>query len=61
VAEAKRQGKLCGPPKRVFRRDEAKKLRSGGLSWRAIARKLDVPQAKIRRALSGVPNADSKP
>lgn len=61
VAEAKRQGKHCGRPKRVFRRDEAEKLRSEGLSWRAIARKLDVPQATIRRALSGVPKADSKP
>jgi putative DNA-invertase from lambdoid prophage Rac len=61
VAEAKRQGKHCGRPKKVFRRDEAMKLRSQGMSWRAIARKLDVPQATIRRALSSVPKADSKP
>lgn len=57
VAEAKRQGKHCGRPKKVFRRDEAKKLRSEGMSWRAIARRLGVPQATIRLALSGVQKA----
>jgi DNA invertase Pin-like site-specific DNA recombinase len=57
VAEAKRQGKHCGRPKKVFRRDEAQKLRAEGLSWRAIARRLGVPQATIRLALSGVQKA----
>ena len=54
VAEAKRQGKHCGRPRRVFRRDEAARLRAGGMSWRAIERKLGVPQATIRLALRGV-------
>jgi putative DNA-invertase from lambdoid prophage Rac len=57
VAEAKRRGKHCGRPKKVFRRDEAKKLRAEGLSWRAIARCLGVPQATIRLALSDVQKA----
>jgi len=57
VAEAKRQGKHCGRPKKVFRRDEAQKLRAEGLSWLAIARRLGVPQATIRLSLSGVQKA----
>lgn len=51
VAEAKRQGKHCGRPKKVFRRDQALELRSRGLSFRAIARELAVPEATIRLAL----------
>jgi DNA invertase Pin-like site-specific DNA recombinase len=54
VAGAKRQGKHCGRPRKVFRRDEAAKLRAGGMSWRAIGRKLGVPQATIRLALRSV-------
>jgi putative DNA-invertase from lambdoid prophage Rac len=54
VAEAKRHGKHCGRPRRIFRRDEAARLRESGMTWRAIARKLRVPQATIRLALRGV-------
>jgi DNA invertase Pin-like site-specific DNA recombinase len=44
VAEAQRQGKHCGRPRRVFRRDDVVRLRDvDGLSWRAIATRLDVP------------------
>jgi DNA invertase Pin-like site-specific DNA recombinase len=57
IAEAKRQGKHCGRPKRVFRRDEALKLRSEGLSWRAIAQKLGVPTMTIVDAVRKVPPA----
>lgn len=57
VAEAQRQGKHCGRPLKVFRRDEAAELRQAGMSWRAIARELDVPQATIRLALQGVQKA----
>lgn len=60
VAEAKRQGKHCGRPARVFRRDEAAKLREEGWSWRAIERKLGVPQATIRLALKGVQKVSSR-
>jgi DNA invertase Pin-like site-specific DNA recombinase len=36
-----------GRPKRAFRRDEAVRLRSQGLSWRKIARTLDVPFSTV--------------
>jgi len=32
IAEAKRQGKHCGRPRRVFRRDEALRMRAEGRS-----------------------------
>lgn len=51
VAEAKRQGKHCGRPKRIFRRDEAAELRAGGMSWRAIAQQMGVPHSTVRAAL----------
>lgn len=53
VAEAKRRGKHCGRSKRVFRRDEAARLRKKGLSLRAIAAKLEVPFSTIADALRG--------
>lgn len=40
-----------GRPRRVFRRDEAEKLRKLGHSWRAIGRQLGVPASTIREAL----------
>jgi putative DNA-invertase from lambdoid prophage Rac len=48
-----RSGKdlAVGRPQKIFRRDEAAKLRADGLSWRAIEKKLGVSQATIRRAL----------
>jgi DNA invertase Pin-like site-specific DNA recombinase len=54
VAEAKRKGIHCGRPKRVFRRDEAERMRKTGMSWRAIATALGVPQSTVRLALNGV-------
>jgi len=51
MERARRQGKHCGRPPRVFRRDIAAELRSSGMSWRAIARKLEVPVSTIRQAL----------
>jgi putative DNA-invertase from lambdoid prophage Rac len=57
IAEAKRRGKHCGRPLKIFRRDEAVRMRERGMSWRAIARALGVPQATVRlavrRALEG--------
>jgi DNA invertase Pin-like site-specific DNA recombinase len=44
-----------GRPKKVFRRDEAVKLRAGGMSLRAIALRLNVPFSTIRRSVEGVP------
>jgi DNA invertase Pin-like site-specific DNA recombinase len=55
AAEAKRKGKHCGRPRKVCRRDEALALRKSGMSWRAIAKQLGVPQSTIRLAREGVP------
>ena len=54
VQEAKRQGKHCGRPGKIFRRDEAVRLRAAGQSWREISRTLKVPQATVRRAVAGL-------
>jgi DNA invertase Pin-like site-specific DNA recombinase len=40
-----------GRPRRIFRRDEAEKLRALGWSWRAMARHLDVSASTLRGAL----------
>jgi DNA invertase Pin-like site-specific DNA recombinase len=52
VAEAKRKGKHCGRPAKVFRRDQARALRKQGMSWRAIAAELGVPFSTVRRAMA---------
>jgi putative DNA-invertase from lambdoid prophage Rac len=52
VAEAKRAGKHCGRPQKVFRRDDALALRDKGLSLRAIAAKLDVKLSTVVRGLA---------
>jgi DNA invertase Pin-like site-specific DNA recombinase len=51
VAEAQRQGKHCGRPKRVFRRDQALEMRTAGASWRKIAEELGVPASTVRLAI----------
>jgi DNA invertase Pin-like site-specific DNA recombinase len=43
IRAAKSRGKQLGRPRRVFRRDEVVRLRNEGLSWRAIAAKLEIP------------------
>jgi len=60
VAEAQRQGKHCGRPKRVFRKDEAVRLRKEGLSWRQLEKVMAVPQATLRARLQTVPKVPSK-
>ena len=47
VRAAKANGKTLGRPFRVFRRDEAIRLRNEGLSWRAIAKRLEVPVTTV--------------
>ena len=47
VRAAKARGKQIGRPKRIFRRDEAVRLRAEGKSWRTIADVLDVPVATL--------------
>jgi DNA invertase Pin-like site-specific DNA recombinase len=51
MAEAKRQGKHCGRPVPIWRRDDAAELRATGLSFRKIAAQLGRSEASIRRAL----------
>jgi putative DNA-invertase from lambdoid prophage Rac len=51
MAEARRQGKHLGRPVPIWRRDHAEELRAKGLSFRAIASQIGVPEASIRRAL----------
>ncbi|MES2137012.1 MAG: recombinase family protein [Pseudomonadota bacterium] len=48
---AKRAGKHCGRPYRVFRHDLARELRDSGLSLRAIGRKLGVSKTTVERAI----------
>jgi putative DNA-invertase from lambdoid prophage Rac len=52
MAEAKRQGKHCGRPVPIWDRFEAFELRRAGMSFRAIAARIRIPEASIRRALA---------
>jgi DNA invertase Pin-like site-specific DNA recombinase len=54
VARAKRDGKHCGRPSKVYRRDQAAEMRSRGMSWRAIASELKVPVRTLRRGVAQV-------
>jgi DNA invertase Pin-like site-specific DNA recombinase len=45
-----KSGKPIGRPPVVFRRDQARELRSAGHSWRIVAHKLGVSIASVRRA-----------
>ncbi len=57
VRAARAKGKQLGRPKRVFRRDEAVRLRAEGWSWRKIAEELDVPVTTIVEACRPIPSA----
>lgn len=50
IERARRQGKHCGRPKRIFRRDEVSELRAQGLSWRKISERLSLPVSTVRDA-----------
>ena len=60
VAEAKRQGKHCGRPQRVFQIGRAVALQKKGWSLRQIAAELEIPVATLGEALRRVPKAPSK-
>lgn len=47
VARAKREGKHCGRPVRVFRRDRVLQMRAEGRSWRDIAWELKLPLTTV--------------
>jgi len=53
LERARRSGKHCGRPRKVWRRDEAIRLRAEGWSWRRISAELGVPVKTIRTALAG--------
>ena len=44
---AKAKGTALGRPRRVFRRDEAVRLRAAGESWRNIAKTLGIPMSTV--------------
>lgn len=51
VARARAEGKSIGRPARVFKRDEVVRLRdSEGLSWRAIAKRMNLPVTTVVEA-----------
>jgi DNA invertase Pin-like site-specific DNA recombinase len=43
VAEAQKRGVHCGRKPRIFKRDEAMRLRKSGMSFRKIAKELGLP------------------
>lgn len=53
IAEARRQGKTFGRPKKIFRRDEALALKAEGKSVREIARILGISKSIAHRAIAG--------
>lgn len=59
LERARRQGKHCGRPRRVFRRDEAIRLRAEVWSWRQISTALCVPIGTLRDALAESPSTTS--
>jgi DNA invertase Pin-like site-specific DNA recombinase len=57
MAHARSMGKRIGRPRAQVDVESAAKLRSQGQSWRQIARTLNVPVSRVRRAL-GRPKTD---
>lgn len=51
IAQARRQGKRFGRPRRVFDRDKAAQLRKSGRTWDEISAALKVPVSTLRSAL----------
>ena len=52
VAEAKRQGKHCGRPRKIFRRDQALELHAAGRSYREIARIMQIGLGTVQRLIA---------
>jgi DNA invertase Pin-like site-specific DNA recombinase len=62
LRSAKTKGKQLGRPKRVYRRDEALRLRAEGKSWRAISKQLNIPVSTLMDGCTEIPltrNANS--
>jgi DNA invertase Pin-like site-specific DNA recombinase len=47
-----KSGKPIGRPRAVFRRDQVLQLRTEGLSWREVARRLGIGEGTVRRVLN---------
>jgi putative DNA-invertase from lambdoid prophage Rac len=60
VRAAKARGTRLGRPRRVFRRDEALKLRAEGMSWRNVAKTLNLPMSTVIDACSEIPPKDRR-
>jgi len=56
-----RSGNPIGRPVKVFRRDEALRLRAGGKSIREIARQLHVGKGTVERACPTIPTLEEQP
>ena len=53
VRAAKARGTALGRPRRVFQRAEAISLRKQGMSWRSIAKTLEMPMSTVIDACNG--------
>ena len=53
MKEARRRGKHCGRPVKVFDVEKAVEMRQAGLSWRKLAAVTGVPVHLLRARLSG--------
>ena len=59
IAHARAMGKRIGRPLAVVDVAEVKRLRSQGISLRAVAKTLAIPVSRVRRALSRQPLQES--
>jgi DNA invertase Pin-like site-specific DNA recombinase len=55
VRAAKARGTRFRTPQARFRRDEALKLRPEGMSWRNVAKTLNLPMSTVIDACSEIP------
>lgn len=60
VDRARRQGKHCGRPQRIFRRDQALEMHNRGMSYRAIGDALGVSFMTVKRVVEAVTKAPPK-
>jgi DNA invertase Pin-like site-specific DNA recombinase len=51
MAHARAMGKRIGRPRALIDREKVTQLRAQGFSLREIARTLDIPVSRVRRAL----------
>jgi putative DNA-invertase from lambdoid prophage Rac len=56
IANARANGKQFGRPRRIFRRDQALRLRAEGKSWRSISKELNVPLSTVVDACTENPS-----